>query len=115
MKRMRLCRETGCRNISEESYCKQHRNQPRRNHVGSTGASKKFLDSAAWKSLRLIKLNESPCCEACLAATGRAIPAIDVDHVIPRDARPDLALDIKNLQSLCKTCHGKKTRSENLA
>ena len=44
---------------------------------------------------------------------GRYELASDVDHMIPRDVRPDLALDHGNLQPLCKSCHSKKTRKEH--
>jgi hypothetical protein len=29
-----------------------------------------------------------------------------VDHIVSRSRRPDLALDPRNLQTLCGTCHG---------
>ena len=31
-----------------------------------------------------------------------------VHHIIPRDERPDLALEIDNLRSLCDACHNKR-------
>jgi 5-methylcytosine-specific restriction endonuclease McrA len=47
------------------------------------------------------------CCEAC----GRGKPhgvVINVDHILSRRKRPDLALVLSNLQVLCHDCnHGK--------
>jgi 5-methylcytosine-specific restriction endonuclease McrA len=37
---------------------------------------------------------------------------LEVDHVQPVDRRPDLALVLANLQTLCRTCHLDKTRAE---
>jgi 5-methylcytosine-specific restriction endonuclease McrA len=53
----------------------------------------------------------TPWCEEC-ERNGIPIsrPAIDVDHIQPREKRPELSLTLSNLQSLCKECHGKKTR-----
>lgn len=38
---------------------------------------------------------------------------LEVDHRIPRHLRPDLALDVSNLQTLCRNCHIDKTAIEN--
>lgn len=50
-------------------------------------------------------------CTACaeeFAAGGAAPrPASMVHHVIPITQRPDLALDIDNLRSLCDMCHNR--------
>ena len=37
---------------------------------------------------------------------------LHADHVIPVDARPDLRLDLGNMQTLCNLCHGRKTNEE---
>ena len=38
---------------------------------------------------------------------------LEVDHVVPLAKAPERAYDVENLQVLCKTCHGRKTRYEN--
>lgn len=39
----------------------------------------------------------------------RAKGQAHVDHVISREERPDLALSFANLETLCASCHSKKT------
>lgn len=64
-----------------------------------------------WQRLRLVQLGNEPLCRHCYA---RHIltPAVEVDHVVPINVAPDRRLDIDNLQSLCKDCHGRKTLAE---
>ncbi len=38
--------------------------------------------------------------------------AVEVDHRIPRHVRPDLNLDVSNLQSVCLDCHRVKTEQD---
>ena len=42
-------------------------------------------------------------------ATGRTVPAVDVDHIRPHKGDPTLFWDPQNWQSLCKPCHSAKT------
>ena len=70
-----------------------------------------FYNTTKWKELRLLKLQMNPLCEHCLREN-KITPATEVDHIIPIQQRPDLALDINNLQSLCKPCHSRKTAQE---
>ena len=67
--------------------------------------SHKAYRQAAWRKLRLIKLDNDPLCEKC----GK--PAEEVDHKIPV-ANGGSMYDYDNLQSMCKTCHSKKTNEE---
>lgn len=67
---------------------------------------------AAWHKVRLQHLKAEPLCRHCLER-GDIVPATDVDHVIPIIVNPDLRLDDTNLQSLCHSCHSKKTYLES--
>ena len=70
--------------------------------------SEPVLRTARWKSLRFeILERDGFACVAC-GARGR----LEVDHVLPVVARPDLAFAASNLQSLCPRCHGTKARTE---
>jgi len=66
------------------------------------------IKSKRWKALRLEALRRDgfKCCWC--GARGR----LEVDHIHPVRTHPDLAYDLTNLQSLCPTCHGGKTRTE---
>lgn len=59
-----------------------------------------FYSSTAWKKLRAQVLEEVG---ACQTDCGRA--AREVDHIIPRRVRPDLALERANLRAMCRPCH----------
>lgn len=62
--------------------------------------------STRWAWLRRVKLGKQPLCVECGDA------ATDVDHIQPiTQGGAVWALD--NLQSMCKSCHGRKTRREN--
>lgn len=61
-----------------------------------------------WKALRLLaQRRDGFACVKC-GAKGK----IEVDHIEPIRTRPDLALDLANLQCLCVPCHSRKTRLE---
>ena len=61
-------------------------------------AARRFYQSSAWQKLRAAHLSKNPRCKFC----GR--PGRMVDHVKRRRDRPDLALDPRNLQTLCHAC-----------
>lgn len=67
-----------------------------------------FYGSARWKRFRAWFLSRHPLCIDC-EAIGRSVAAFMVDHVIPRDERPELELDEDNCQGLCMGCHNRKT------
>jgi len=72
----------------------------------------RFYNSARWQRLRSIKLGTHPLCQDC-EAEGKLTAAVDVDHVQDRREHPDLAYDLDNLRSLCKSHHGRKTMRRN--
>jgi len=75
--------------------------------------AQRFYASKAWRSLREQKITANPLCEECLK-TDRLRPTVDVDHIQPRDERPELEFEWSNLRGLCKGCHAAKTRAENV-
>jgi 5-methylcytosine-specific restriction endonuclease McrA len=56
---------------------------------------------AHWRKLRLVKLAHNPACEA----DGCNAVATEVDHIDGNNRN----MRMSNLQSLCKSCHSKKT------
>lgn len=73
----------------------------------------KFYQTPEWRALRYLRLQIDPYCVDCLKFKKYEV-ASEVDHIIPIKARPDLAFVFDNTQSLCKSCHGKKTFKENI-
>jgi 5-methylcytosine-specific restriction endonuclease McrA len=70
--------------------------------------SKAVLRSSRWPALRLqAKRRDRFRCVECNAA-GR----LEVDHIKPVRTHPELSFDLSNLQTLCASCHTKKTRLE---
>lgn len=68
------------------------------NRLDQVGA-RRFYQSGAWQKLRAAHIAAHPRCVFC----GK--PGRKVDHVKPRRERPDLALDPRNLQTLCDGDH----------
>ena len=67
-----------------------------------------FHTSPAWKAARLAaKRRDGWRCVRCRSRVG-----LEVDHIEPRERRPDLALTLDNLQTLCRECHIDKTRAD---
>ena len=67
-----------------------------------------FHHSPRWRGLRLeAKRRDGWRCVRCRSKVG-----LEVDHIQPVERRPDLALVLDNLQTLCKACHLDKTTRE---
>lgn len=65
---------------------------------------------AAWRRIRLAHLKRHPLCADCERA-GIAVPATDVDHILP--LRRGGTHAPSNLQSLCHFHHSSKTARED--
>lgn len=72
-----------------------------------------FYHSASWKRARQAALTRDlGMCSVCMERFERGLMvkphrATMVHHIKPRKERPDLALQINNLQSLCAACHNR--------
>ncbi|MDO8616860.1 MAG: HNH endonuclease [Dehalococcoidia bacterium] len=60
-----------------------------------------------WRKVRDAYIAEHPLCEKCGA------PAQQVDHIIPI-SRGGARLDPAGLESLCRSCHSRKTAQERI-
>lgn len=80
--------------------------------MGAYKESLAFYHTAAWKKVRALALaRDGGMCQDCMdrfrAGYGyRPRRAEMVHHIIPIEERPDLALELSNLRSLCNACHG---------
>ena len=105
----RPCGYPGCPALTHGRYCEKHKPVVDReyNQFSRDKNSQAFYESSAWRRLRRIKLQMNPICEMC-----HKEKANTVDHVIPIKQSPETALDINGLQSLCASCHGRKSIQE---
>ena len=70
--------------------------------------SDEFLQSYAWRKLRMQALKACGARCGCCGATAADGVRIHVDHIKPRRNFPELAFELSNLQVLCEDCnHGK--------
>ena len=74
--------------------------------------SKRLYNSGRWRRLRFRHLEREPLCREC-ARVGKVTPASDVDHIKPHKGDFCLFFDENNLQSLCASCHSRKTAAED--
>jgi 5-methylcytosine-specific restriction enzyme A len=79
-------------------------------HSGRNKEDSKIYQTARWRKFRKWYVNENPLCVKC-AERGLTVPVEEVDHIIPIRLGGE-QYDWDNLQSLCKSCHSRKSASE---
>lgn len=84
---------------------KQYENRGTRHQRGYTND---------WLRARLRHLAKEPFCRACALAERSTVVATEVDHIVPHRGNKRLFWDATNWQSLCKSCHSRKSRSEQI-
>ena len=65
-----------------------------------------------WEKLSKVFLATHPFCVSCYKK-GILTKSTETDHIIPHKGNIELFYDVRNLQALCKSCHSKKTNSED--
>lgn len=68
-----------------------------------------FYKSRVWKTVRqrALKIYGTEC--HCCLSRGSKLEPLHVDHIKPKSLYPNLALDITNLQILCKKCNEQRS------
>ena len=97
----------GCPNLTEERYCSEHKPL----HPDRSSAAKRGYGSK-WQRVSKAYLRKHPMCVRCMAE-GRYVPATVVDHIIPHRGDKNLFWNESNWQALCKSCHDRKTWTED--
>lgn len=106
------CLETGCsvRVPHGSGRCSLHQRAIRRTYRGNYDSSSPVSYwRRKWRRLARAYLDLHPWCVGCLPV--RRV-ASEVDHKIPHERSEFLFWDEGNWQSLCKSCHAKKTNRE---
>lgn len=103
------CGYIGCYTLSTERYCTKHApiaEARRREYFDRQrpSAAERGYDHM-WRKLRKLFLAKNPICSC-----GQL--ALEVDHIIPL-SKGGSKTDESNLQSLCKSCHSRKTATED--
>lgn len=102
------CSKAGCQNPTTKRYCAEC----------NTQTKDPWYTSREWRRIRDAHLLRQPDCRcsnpACDHAPGFCLRSNQpqVDHIIPINKGGDRR-SRNNLQTLCRTCHSRKTRAEN--
>lgn len=111
----RACGYPGCDQLVRGArYCAVHEQQVTARYETARGTASQRGYGSDWRVLRAMQLSRFPLCADPFGlhkAAGRIEPATDVDHVIPRSRGGTDRFD--NLQSLCHSCHSRKTVMED--
>ena len=111
-KPLRPCRQPGCYILVSSGYCEDHqlKHQDRRSEEAQSW--RWMYKTNEWISTRRPdQLVREPFGRAG-ARTSVRTRATDVDHIQPHRGDWALFTDPDNLQSLCKSCHDRKTAQE---
>lgn len=74
---------------------------------------RRWLNSRAYGQMRLQHLSDNPLCAICGKGPGRSRMDMNVDHIRPHRGDHGLFWDHDNLQTLCPSCHSRKTAGED--
>lgn len=109
-KPLRPCRHPGCCVLVPDGYCSAHKPKSQRS-VESAAWHRLYLTPEWTDDLRPGQLLREPYCREC-ARHGVRTRATDVDHIQPHKGDWQRFTDRGNLQSLCHSCHSRKTLAE---
>lgn len=106
------CSYPGCPNLTNERFCESHKKKTDSdyNKYERDSFSKTFYNTPRWRETKKRKLTISPFCEEC-RKNGTIVKATMVDHITPIKQGGD-AFALDNLQSLCWSCHSRKSVEE---
>ena len=100
---MHQCAIPGCRALTNARYCVRH--SAGREYDGRIKHDyRKWYDRKDYRIARDVFMFQHPVCVVCGAL------ATDLDHIKPHKGDWALFWDVRNWQSLCATCHGRKTQ-----
>lgn len=113
----RPCRRVGCGKLvtDRSGHCDTHRlvvfKQQKQTVTDDYKERNRFYQRVQWKRARAAQLAREPLCRECRKLS-KLVAAEVVDHINPISTGID-PYDTDNLQSLCKSCHNRKTINES--
>ena len=104
------CAHPGCPRLVArgKKYCPEHQGE----HPAEVRSAVSRGYGKAWQKARAKYLEAHPLCVMCMQR-GVYVKATVVDHIRPHRGDYQLFWDRNNWQALCKTCHDKKTGTED--
>lgn len=104
---LRICTYPGCHNLTRSGRCELHQAQPDRLRDPRVV---KLYNDPRWKQIRAEQLEVEPFCRIC-KRNGKLTRATEVDHIEPHNG-DEFKFFFGPFQSLCHSCHTKKTNDE---
>ena len=109
-KPLRPCKHPGCAELTREGWCPKHK--PGEAARRESAAWHRWYSLPIWTDdLRPMQLLREPWCREC-ARRGLRVQATDVDHIADHKGDWGKFTDRSNLESLCHSCHSRKTMRE---
>jgi len=106
----RVCSAGPCQQVATANgRCSLHQKRPDTHRKYGTEPGQVIYRTATWQRLRVAFLSEQPLCQS----PGCRALATEVDHIVAHKGDRSIAFDWDNLQSLCKSCHSRKTTRED--
>lgn len=105
----RPCTAPGCGQLTNSGRCPTHTQQRDAARANSTQRGY----GARWQRVRMVWLQANPFCVDPYGLHGPLVPGSQVDHITPHRGDERLMWDEMNWQTLCASCHSKKTATED--
>ena len=100
------CNAPGCGKATRERFCERHAHRAKVVQDEPREKTKARGYGGQWRRRASMILNAEPVCRIC-----QRMPATEVDHITPRRLGGEDTDE--NLQGLCRSCHSRKTATED--
>ena len=100
---MRVCSVKGCTELARQGKCGECKRKANNARAQVTSA----WNSKRWRAFSKAFLRKYPLCFTCSGT------AVHVDHIDGLGPDGPRGYDRSNLQSLCRSCHSKKTVAQD--
>ncbi len=109
----KICKKAGCGRTcaQNKNYCSLHSDLENKQKIFTYREKSKayhnLYETYRWKTFSKDFLKSHPFCYICGAKSQV------VDHIVPHRGDLSLFYDVNNVQTLCASCHSRKTLKEN--